>query len=405
MLKKLTTLAGAALLLAAPAAAQGGKKYDTGVSDTEIKIGQSVPYSGPASAFAVYGRVMQAWFKMLNEGGGINGRKVELVSLDNGFVPPKALEASRKLVESDGVFAEVGTLGTPPNLATRTYLNSKGVPQLFVPSGITKMDDPQKFRWTVPWYTRFEFEAVAYAKYLIQDKPAARIAILYQNDDFGRDYLAGFRKALGDKAKMIVSEASFDLTDPTVDSQIISLKASGADALVVFGTPKFTAQAIRKSADLGWNALRIVCSPGSSIDGALKPAGLEISTGVLTSQLIKDPDDATFARDGDVQDYLAFMKKWAPQDSPRDGNAIAAYLAGQAFEYVVRRAGDELTRERVLKEATTLKDVKLKMLLPGVLLNNSPASYTAFRRYQMSRFDGSSWKPFGPVYSADEAAR
>jgi ABC-type branched-subunit amino acid transport system substrate-binding protein len=178
MLKKLTTLAGAALLLTAPAAAQGGKKYDTGVSDTEIKIGQSVPYSGPASAFAVYGRVMQAWFKMLNEGGGINGRKVELVSLDNGFVPPKALEASRKLVESDGVFAEVGTLGTPPNLATRTYLNSKGVPQLFVPSGITKMDDPQKFRWTVPWYTRFEFEAVAYAKYLIQDKPAARIAIL-----------------------------------------------------------------------------------------------------------------------------------------------------------------------------------------------------------------------------------
>ncbi|HKH68479.1 MAG TPA: ABC transporter substrate-binding protein [Reyranella sp.] len=401
MLKTAMALVGAASLTVMPALAQAPKKYDPGINDTQVKIGQSVPYSGPASAFGVYGRVMQAWFKMLNESGGINGRKLEFISLDNGFLPPKALEASRKMVESDGIFAEVGTLGTPPNLATRAYLNSKGVPQLFVPSGISKMDDPQKFRWTVPWYTRFDFEAVAYAKYLIQDKPGARLAILYQNDDFGRDYLHGFRKALGERTKMIVSEASFDLTDPTVDSQIISLKGSGADTLVVFGTPKFTAQAIRKSADLGWNALRIVCSPGSSIDGALKPAGLEISTGVLTSQLVKDPDDAAFSREADVQDYLVFMKKWAPQESPRDSNAIAAYLVGQIFEYVVRRAGDELTRENVLRQATTLQDVKLRMLLPGVLLNNSPASYTAFRRYQMSRFDGSSWKPFGPVYGAD----
>jgi len=401
MLKTVMALVGAASLTVMPALAQAPKKYDPGINDTQVKIGQSVPYSGPASAFGVYGRVMQAWFKMLNESGGINGRKLEFISLDNGFLPPKALEASRKMVESDGIFAEVGTLGTPPNLATRAYLNSKGVPQLFVPSGISKMDDPQKFRWTVPWYTRFDFEAVAYAKYLIQDKPGARLAILYQNDDFGRDYLHGFRKALGERTKMIVSEASFDLTDPTVDSQIIALKGSGADTLVVFGTPKFTAQAIRKSADLGWNALRIVCSPGSSIDGALKPAGLEISTGVLTSQLVKDPDDAAFSREADVQDYLVFMKKWAPQESPRDSNAIAAYLVGQIFEYVVRRAGDELTRENVLRQATTLQDVKLRMLLPGVLLNNSPASYTAFRRYQMSRFDGSSWKPFGPVYGAD----
>jgi branched-chain amino acid transport system substrate-binding protein len=388
-------------LLAAPAFAQSGKTSDPGVSDSEIKIGQSVPYSGPASAFGVYGRVMQAWFKMVNDKGGIDGRKIEFTSLDNGFQPPKALEASRKLVESVGVFAEVGTLGTPPNVATRTYLNAKGVPQLFVPSGVSKMDDPQKFRWTVPWYTRFAFEAVAYAKYLTEDRPGARLAILYQNDDFGRDYLAGFRKALGDSATMIASEASFDLADPTVDSQIIALKASGADTLIVFGTPKFTAQAIRKSADLGWQALRIVCSPGSSIDGALKPAGLDISTGVLTSQILKDPADPAFAQDADVQDYLAFMKQWAPQDSPRDSNAIGAYLGGQAFEYVLRRAGEELTRERLLKEATSLHDVKLKMLLPGVVLNNSPASYTAFRRYQMSRFDGTSWKPFGPVYNAD----
>lgn len=393
--------AGVALLLAAPALAQGGKKYDPGVSDTEIKIGQSVPYSGPASAFGVWGRVLQAWARMVNDGGGINGRRIDLTSLDNGFNPPKALEASRKLVESVGIFAEFGTLGTPPNLATRAYLNSKGVPQIFVPSGITKMDDPQKFRWTVPWYTRFEFEAVAYSKYLAQEKPDARIAILFQNDDFGRDYLAGFRKALGERSTMIVNEASFDLTDPTVDSQVIQLKASGADTLVVFGTPKFTSLAIRKAADLGWNALRIVCSPGSSIDGALKPAGLDNSTGVLSTQIVKDPDDATFARDPDVQDYLAFMAKWAPQESPRDSNAVTAFLAGQAFEYVVRQAGDELTRENLLKQATTLHDVKLKMFLPGVTLNNSPTSYTAFRRYQLSRFDGTSWKPFGPVYSAD----
>lgn len=398
---RLMVFAGFALLLAAPALAQGGKKYDPGVSDTEIKIGQSVPYSGPASAFGVWGRVLQAWARMVNDGGGINGRRIDLTSLDNGFNPPKALEASRKLVESVGIFAEFGTLGTPPNLATRAYLNSKGVPQIFVPSGITKMDDPQKFRWTVPWYTRFEFEAVAYSKYLAQEKPDARIAILFQNDDFGRDYLAGFRKALGERSTMIVNEASFDLTDPTVDSQVIQLKASGADTLVVFGTPKFTSLAIRKAADLGWNALRIVCSPGSSIDGALKPAGLDNSTGVLSTQIVKDPDDATFARDPDVQDYLAFMAKWAPQESPRDSNAVTAFLAGQAFEYVVRQAGDELTRENLLKQATTLHDVKLKMFLPGVTLNNSPTSYTAFRRYQLSRFDGTSWKPFGPVYSAD----
>lgn len=400
-MNKLMVTAGMVLALATPALAQGGKKYDTGASDGAIKIGQSIPYSGPASAFGVVGRTMQAWFKMLNETGGIGGRKVELISLDNGFQPPKALEASRKLVESDGVFAEIGTVGTPPNIATRSYLNAKGVPQLFVASGASKMDDPQKFRWTVPWYTHFDFEAVTYAKYLAQNKPDARIAILYQNDDFGRDYLAGFRKALGNNAKSIAGEASFDLTDPTVDSQIIALKASGADVLVFFGTPKFSAQALRKTAELGWTPTRIVCSPGSSIDGALKPAGLDISTGVLTSQLVKDPDDAAFSQDSDVQEYLAFMKKWAPNESPRDSNAIAAYLVGQIFQYVVQKAGDDLTRENVLRQATTLRDVKLKMLLPGVALSNSSASYTAFRQYQMSRFDGASWKPFGPIYSAE----
>jgi branched-chain amino acid transport system substrate-binding protein len=395
--------AAIALALASPtlAFAQDHKKYDTGASDSEIKIGQSIPYSGPASAFGVVGRTMQAWFRMLNESGGIGGRKVQLTSLDNGFQPPKALEASRQLVESVGIFAEVGTVGTPPNMATRSYLNAKGVPQLFVASGASKMDDPQKFRWTVPWYTHFDFEAVTYAKYLAQTGPAARIAILYQNDDFGRDYLAGFRKALGSSAKSVVGEASYDLTDPTVDSQIIALKASGADTLVFFGTPKFSAQALRKTADLGWTPVRIVCSPGSSIEGALKPAGLDISTGVLTSQLVKDPDDAAFSGDTDVQDYLTFMKKWAPNESPRDSNAIAAYLVGQVFQYVIQKAGNDLTRDNVLRQASTLRDVKLKMLLPGVVLNNSPTKYTAFRQYQMSRFDGSSWKPFGAVYTAE----
>ncbi|MFO1082292.1 MAG: ABC transporter substrate-binding protein [Reyranellaceae bacterium] len=405
MLKKATGLTLVAILLAVlpavEALAQGAKKYDTGASDTAIKLGQSIPYSGPASAFGVYGRVLQAYLRMVNDAGGVNGRKIELISLDNGFLPPKALEASRKLVESEGIFAEFATLGTPPNVATRTYLNSKGVPQLFVSSGASKMDDPKQFRWTVAWYTRFDFEAAVYAKYLMQEKPGAKIAVLYQNDDFGRDYLNGFRKALGDKAKMIVAEATFDLTDPTVDSQIIALKASGADTLIVFGTPKFTAQAIRKSADLGWNALRIVCSPGSSIEGSLKPAGLDNSVGVLTTQILKDPDDAAFADDADVKDFLAFMKKWAPQESPRDSNSVAAYVVGQTMVDVLRRSGDELTRENVLKNATSLKDFKAKMLLPGIALNNSPQSYTSFRQYQLSRFDGTSWKPFGPIYSAD----
>src|SRR5215813_11047569 len=246
-------------LLAAPAFAQ--KKYDTGASDGEIKLGHSVPYSGPASAFGIHGRVTLAYARMLNEQGGINGRKINFTSLDNGYQPPKALEASRQLVESVGVFAEVGTLGTPPNLATRPYLNAKHVPQLFVSSGISKMDDPKQYPWTVPWYTRFEFEAIVYARYLIETKPDAKLGLLWQNDDFGKDYIAGFKRALGEKGKMIVSDQSFDLTDPTVDSQIIALKASGADTLIVFGTPKFGAQALRKTADLGWDALRIVCSP------------------------------------------------------------------------------------------------------------------------------------------------
>jgi ABC-type branched-subunit amino acid transport system substrate-binding protein len=399
MLHKSIAFTALACLLAAPAVAQ--KKYDTGASDGEIKIGQSVPYSGPASAFGIHGRVMQAYARMLNEQGGINGRKISLTSLDNGFLPPKALEASRQLVESVGVFAEVGTLGTPPNLAIRPYLNAKRVPQLFVSSGITKMDDPKQYPWTVPWYTRFEFEAQVYARYLVQNKPDAKVAMLWQNDDFGKDYVAGFRRALGDKSKMIVSDASYDLTDPTVDSQIIALKASGADTLVFLGTPKFGAQALRKTADLGWDALRIVCSPASSIEGVLRPAGIEISKGVLTSQILKDPDDAEFAAAPDVKDYLAFMAKWAPQENPRDSTAIASFVASQATEYVLNKAGDELTRENVLKQATTLDNVKLKMLLPGVALKNSPQGYTAFRQYVLSRFDGTSWKPFGPVYSAD----
>ena len=399
MLLRSIALAALACLLAAPAFAQ--KKYDTGASDSEIKLGQSVPYSGPASAFGIHGRIMQAYVKMLNEQGGINGRKITLTSLDNGFLPPKALEASRQLVESVGVFAEVGTLGTPPNLAIRPYLNSKHVPQLFVSSGISRMDDPKQYPWTVPWYTRFEFEAIVYARYLIQNTPDAKIGLLWQNDDFGKDYVAGFRRALGDRGKMIVSDASFDLTDPTVDSQIIALKASGANTLTVFGTPKFGAQALRKTADLGWDALRIVCSPASSIEGVLRPAGIEISKGVLTSQILKDPDDAEFAAAPDVKDYLAFMAKWAPQENPRDSTAIASFVASQTMEYVFAKAGDQLTRENVLKQATTFDNVKLKMLLPGVALKNSPQSYTLFRQYVLSRFDGSSWKPFGPVYSAD----
>jgi len=390
------------LLLAMGSAAAADKAYGPGVSDSEIKLGQSIPYSGPASAFSVVGRVQVAYFKMLNAQGGINGRKVELTSLDNGFSPPKALEASRKLVEEIGVLAEAGTLGTPTNLASQKYLNGKRVPQLYVAAGATRFNDPRNFPWTVPWYTRFEMESRIYAKYILQNKPNARIAVLYQNDDFGRDYLAALKKRLGEKAAgMIVAEASYELSDPQIDSQMIALKASGADTLLAFVTPKFSALAIRKAFELDWRPLYFVNQPGSAIESVIRPAGVEKAVGLITAQLLKDPGDPAFANDPDVVDYNRFMATWAPGDNAKDTGAIAGYVTAQGVELVLSRCGEELTRDNVLKQATTLKDVRLKMLLPGMTLSNSPDDYVAFRQYQLARFDGKGWVLMGELITAD----
>jgi ABC-type branched-subunit amino acid transport system substrate-binding protein len=393
---------GIGLLLVGGVAAAADKSYGPGVSDKEIKLGQSIPYSGPASAFSVVGHAQLAYFKMLNAKGGINGRKIELISLDNGFSPPKAVEASRKLVEEEGVLAEAGTLGTPTNLAIQKYLNGKKVPQLYVFAGATRFNDPKNFPWTVPWYTRFEMESRIYAKYILQTKPGARIAVLYQNDDFGKDYFAALKKRLGDKAaSMIVADASYELSDPQIDSQIIALKASGADTLLAFVTPKFSALAIRKAFELDWHPLFFVGQPGSAIESVIRPAGVEKAIGLITAQLLKDPGDPAFANDPEVVEYNQFMATWAPSDNAKDTGAIAAYVTAQGVALVLQRCGEELTRENVLKQATTLDQVRLKMLLPGMTLSNSPDDYVAFRQYQLARFDGQGWVLMGGLITAD----
>jgi branched-chain amino acid transport system substrate-binding protein len=400
MMRLTVYFVAAALLLGHAVIAPAAKNYGPGVTDTEIKVGQSVPYSGPASSFGVFGRVMTGYFKMINERGGINGRKVNLVSLDNAFSPPKALEQSRRLVEEMGVLAEVGTVGTPPNVAIQKYLNSKHVPQLFVSAGGSRFNDPKQFRWTVPFYPGFEMEGAIYAKHVLKAKPDAKIAVLYQNDDFGKDFLKGLKAGLGaTAAKRIVAEATYELTDVTVDSQVASLKASGADTLMHFSTPKFGAQAIRKVADLGWKPLQIVATPASSIGAVMKPAGVENAVGVVTAHFIKQPGSPEWANDGEMKEYLEFMRRWVPNEDPNDFVGLSGYVNAQGVAMVLQRCGDELTRENLLKQATTIKGARVAMLLPGIDLNNSPDNYALYHKLRLARFDGTGWVLFGDAVS------
>jgi branched-chain amino acid transport system substrate-binding protein len=386
-----TALLAVGLMLAATAHAQD-KKYGPGVTDNEIKIGQSTPLSGPASAFGIYSRVEDAYFKSLSEKGGINGRKIKFLILDNGFNPPKALEASRKLVEEDGVLAEVGTVGTPTNSAIQKYLNGKKVPQLLISAGGSKFNDPKQYPWTVPFYPSFEVEAIGYAKYALKALPTPKIAVLYQNDDYGKDFFKGLKKGLGEAgAKAIVAEASYELTDPTVDSQMINLAASGANVFMNFTTPKFAAQAIRKAGELNWKPMQFIASPGSSVQAVLKVVGFDKSEGVMTALFFKEPGDPNWDKDQAMQDYFAFMKKYAPNDSPLDAIGVSGYVNAQMVEHVFKAANNELTRENLLKQATTLKDVTLPMLLPGTILSNTPDDYRAYHGFQLSRFDGKGW--------------
>src|SRR6516162_6683991 len=392
-MKALTLVIGSTLLLGAAGAMANEKQYGPGVTDAEIKIGQTVPYSGPASAFSSYGRVMTGYFQMLNEQGGINGRKVNLISLDNAFSPPKAIEQSRKLVDDEGVLAEVGTVGTVPNVAVQKYLNQNKVPQVFISAGGRRFNDPQNFPWTVPFYPPFEMEGATFGKFILKNLPNAKIAVLYQNDDYGKDYLNGLKSALGAASTAnIIAEASYELSYPTVDSEVLRLKASGADTLIYFTTPKFAAQAIKKVHELGWKPVQFLASPVNSIQGVLVAAGLENLQGAFTTQFTKQANDPAWAEDAEVKQYLAFMKRWAPNDSPNDFIALSGYVNAQAIAKGLKRCGDNLTRENLLAQATSFNRERVDMLLPGIELTNSKENFSPYHSLRMAVFEKTSWK-------------
>ena len=394
--KLLAGLGLMACVLASSAAAE--KKYDPGATDTEIKIGHTNPYSGPASAYGTIGRSEAAYFKMINEQGGINGRKIVFISLDDGYSPPRTVEQVRKLVEEEQVLLLFQSLGTPSNTAIHKYMNAKKVPQLFVSTGATKWGDPQNFPWTMGWQPNYQTEAHLYAKYLLQNKPAAKIAVLYQNDDYGKDYLKGLRDGLGRQAdRLIVSAVSYEVTDPTVDSQIVTLQGSGADALFIFATPKFAAQAIRKTYDVGWKPMMFLNNVSSSVASVLQPAGLEKSVGLVTALYFKDPTDPQWANDPAMKEWQGMMKKYYPDGNLSDGFNVFGYLAAQTLVQVLKQCGDELTRENVMRQAANLKNLALPMLLPGIKINTSPTDFYPVDQIQLARFDGKRWVLFGEV--------
>lgn len=378
------------ILIVGPVRAQ---KLDTpGVSDTEIKIGQTLPYSGPASALGQLGRVEAAYFTWLNRRGGINGRKITLLSLDDGYSPPKAVEQTRKLVEQDGVAAIFGVVGTPINMSIRKYLNDKHVPQLFVAAGSPKFADPEHFRWTIGWQPTLTTEARFYAARLLATTPGARIGVLYQSDDFGKGLLEGLRAGLGDKAeKMIVATASFEATDPTVDSQIVTLQGSGADTVFLFAYPKQAAQAIRRVFDIGWKPVQYLHLGSASIAATFRPAGIDKSVGVLTAGVLKDASDPQWADDADQKAWRAWMNENLPGADLGDAYNVAGYSFAQTLEQVLRQCGDDLTRENIMHQAASLHDFRLPMLLPGSLINTSPTDYRVITTMKLQRFNGTSW--------------
>ena len=390
--RNLSALAVALAFTGVAGASAADKNYGPGVSDTEIKLGQTVPYSGPASAFSSYGRVMTGYFQMINDNGGINGRKIMLTSLDNAFSPPKAVEQTRKLVEDIGVLADVGTVGTPPNVAIQKYLNQNKVPHLDISAGGRRFNDPKNFPWSVPLYPGFEMEGQTFGHYILKTRPDAKIAVLYQNDDYGKDFLTGLKAALGQDSAKIVAEASYELSDPTVDSQVITLKNSGADTMLDFTTPKFTAQALRKVRELGWQPQQFLASPTNSVDGVLKPAGFENAQGIMTTQFTKQAGDPAWADDPEVKQFVAFMQKYDPTDSPNDFVGLSGYIIAQGIADVLKRCGDDLTRENLIKQAVSLKGQRYGMHLPGITLTNSPEDYAPYHSLRMAKFEGSSWK-------------
>ncbi|MDD1527970.1 branched-chain amino acid ABC transporter substrate-binding protein [Bradyrhizobium sp. WBOS7] len=394
----------AALVLAATLSttAFAQKKYDTGASDTEIKIGNIMPYSGPASAYGVIGKTEEAYFRKINAEGGINGRKINFVSYDDAYSPPKTVEQARKLVESDEVLVIFNPLGTPPNSAIQKYLNQKKVPQLFVATGATKWNDPQNFPWTMGWQPNYQSETTIYAKYILKNKPDAKIAVLYQNDDYGKDYLKGFKDGLGAKAaSMIVIEDSYEVSEPTIDSHIVRLKATGADVFINITTPKFAAQAIKKNAELGWKPLHFLNNVSASIGSVIKPAGFENAQDIISSQYFKDPTDAQWKTDPAMTAWNQFLDKYYPEANRADASVMYAYIVSQGLVHVLKACGDNLTRENVMKQAASIKDYEPAGLLPGIKVNTSATDFAPLSQVQLIRFKGEHWERFGEILSGD----
>jgi ABC-type branched-subunit amino acid transport system substrate-binding protein len=390
------TAAFALALAASPALAQ--KKYDPGASDTEIKVGQTIPFSGPASAYATIGKAQAAYFKMINDQGGVNGRKINLIQYDDAYSPPKAVEQVRKLVESDEVLLTFQILGTPSNAAVQKYLNTKKVPQLFAATGASRFTDPKNFPWTMGYNPNYVVEGRIYGQYILKEHPNAKIGILYQNDDSGKDYRDGIKSGLGDKAaSMIVAEASYEVSDPTIDSQILKIKDAGTDLFFSASTPKQAAQAIKKIAELNWHPVQIVVINATSVGAVMKPAGLEAAKGVISVNYGKDPLDPTWKDDPGMKKYFDFMAKYYP-DGDKDSNLnVYGYGTAELLVHVLQQCGDNLTRENVMKQAASLKDVASDIALPGIKINTSPTDYRVIKQLQMMRFNGERWELFGPI--------
>jgi ABC-type branched-subunit amino acid transport system substrate-binding protein len=401
--KKLSLLAAAAAFtVLASQGAFAQKKYDTGASDSEIKIGNVEAYSGPASAYGVIGKTEDAYFKMINENGGVNGRKINFISYDDGYSPPKTVEQTRKLIESDEVLFVFNALGTPTQTAVQKYHNSKKVPQLFVATGASKWNDPKDFPWTMGFQPSYRVEARIFAKYILKTKPDAKVAIFYANDDFGKDYVAGIKDIFGSNAsKLIIAEESYETTEPSIDSHIVKLKGTGADVVVNISTPKFAAQAIKKMAELEWKPMHLMTDVSISIGAVMKPAGLEASEGVLSATYLKDASDAQWASDPGMKKFLAFIEKYMPGANISDTNLVYGYTAAQTLVKVLTQCGDDLTRENVMKQAASLKDFTPDTLLPGIKINTGPTEFAPIEQLQMMQFKGGKWDMFGDVISAE----
>jgi ABC-type branched-subunit amino acid transport system substrate-binding protein len=391
-----------ALIAASTSVASAQKKYDTGATDTEIKIGNIMPYSGPASAYGIIGRTEAAYFKKINEEGGINGRKINFISYDDAYSPPKAVEQARKLVESDEVLFIFNSLGTPSNSAIQKYMNSKKVPQLFVATGATKWNDPQNFPWTMGWQPSYQSETQIYAKWLLKNKPDAKIAVLFQNDDYGKDYLKGLKDGLGSKAaSMIVMEESYETSEPTIDNHIIKLKATGADVFMNITTPKFAAQAIKKNAEIGWKPLHFLNNVSASVGSVIKPAGFDAAQDVVSAAYLKDTTDKQWDNDAGMKAYVEFMTKYFPEGDRTDGGTVVGYGVAQTLVQVLKNCGDDLTRANVMKQAASLKDFRTEVLLPGIKINTSANDFAPISSLQLQRFKGERWELFGDVINAD----